>query len=172
MRRLFSVVALVLILVATLISSAFAIPVRPDLEFHDPEFHQEIDFNGDDDFVVYYDPDRGEFYVYEHKQDEGFQTIPQEKSAPFIVSLFGKAVLGTMLIVLVFRIIGTVLLFFALSIRSRMVAWLGAVCFLGTIVLLPSILALAAGVLSLVGASKISEQQDDLSPPEETKIGE
>ena len=64
MRRFFSDILLILALCAALTTTAFAMAVYPNSEFGDPGFHHETDFSGDDDFVVYFDPERDEFHVY------------------------------------------------------------------------------------------------------------
>lgn len=159
MHRFFSAFALILIFCAVLSTSVFAIAVYPNSEFSDPGFHHETDFSGDDDFVVYFDPERGEFHVYENKLD---------KALPFIARLVGRATLGVMVVVLLFRIAGTILLFVAFARRSKTIAWIGGGCILGTMALIPSILALGAWIFGLVGASRMPELQTRLPAPDET----
>lgn len=168
MHRFFSAFALILIFCAVLSTSAFAMAVYPNSEFSDPGFHHETDFSGDDDFVVYFDPERGEFHVYENKMAEGFITIPLDKALPFIARLVGRATLGVMVVVLLFRIAGTILLFVAFARRSKTIAWIGVGCILGTMALIPSILALGAGIFGLVGVSRMPELQAGLPAPDET----
>ena len=64
-----------------------------------------------------------------------------------------------MVVVLLFRIAGTILLFVAFARRSKAIAWIGVGCILGTMALMPSLLALAAGIFGLVGASRMPELQ-------------
>lgn len=168
MRRFFSAILLILVLCATLTTTAFARAVYPTPKFNDPGFHHETDFDGDDDFVVYFDPERGEFHIYESEMVDGFRTVSLEDIVPFILSLVGHAAMGIMVVVLLFRIAGTILLFAAFARRSKGIAWIGAGCILGTMALMPSPLALAAGILGMVGASKMPELQADLPVSDET----
>lgn len=168
MRRFFSAVLLVLSFCTALTTTAFAMTVYPNSEFSDPGFHHETDFSGDDDFVVYFDPERGEFHVYENNMAEGFTTIPLDGALPFIARLVGRATLGAMVVVLLFRIAGTILLFVAFACRSKTIAWIGVGCILGTMALIPSILALGAGIFGLVGASRMPELQARLPVSDET----
>ena len=94
MRRFFSDILLILALCAALTTTAFAMAVYPNSEFGDPGFHHETDFSGDDDFVVYFDPERDEFHVYKNKMAEGSTTIPLDEALPFIARLVGRAALG------------------------------------------------------------------------------
>ena len=72
-----------------------------------------------------------------------------------------------MVVVLLFRIAGTILLFVAFARRSKAIAWIGVGCILGTMALMPSLLALAAGIFGLVGASRMPELQTGLPVPDE-----
>lgn len=119
MRRFLSAILLILALCAALTTTALAMAVYPNSEFGDPGFHHETDFSGDDDFVVYFDPERDEFHVYENKIAEGFTAIPLDEALPFIARLVGRAALGVMVVVLLFRIAGTILLFVAFARRSQ-----------------------------------------------------
>ena len=168
MRRFFSAILLILALCVALTTTAFAMAVYPKSEFGDPGFHHETDFSGDDDFVVYFDPERDEFHVYKNKMAEGFTTIPLNEALPFIARLVGRAALGVMAVVLLFRIAGTILLFVAFARRSKTIAWIGSGCILGTMALIPSIFALGAGIFGLVGASRMPELQTRLPAPDET----
>ena len=167
MRRFLSTILLILALCAALTTTALAMAVYPNSEFGDPGFHHETDFSGDDDFVVYFDPERDEFHVYENKIAEGFTAIPLDEALPFIARLVGRAALGVMVVVLLFRIAGTILLFVAFARRSKAIAWIGVGCILGTMALMPSLLALAAGIFGLVGASRMPELQTGLPVPDE-----